>query len=528
MSVIVPGLNPSQDEQEAFEARLALARNEEQKVPVYRVKGKPVVWVPQDGSQNYFMECYLQECLYHGTRGPGKTDALLMCFAQHVGKGYGAAWRGIIFRQSYPQLADVQAKSEKWFRQMFPNAKFNRAKMMWEWPTGEVLLLRHMNRPSDYWSYHGHEYPFIGWEELTNWPDDQCYKSMFACCRSSTPGVPKMVRATTNPYGVGHHWVKARFELHSHWWATKTQLRPVDVDGRPEPPRCAIHGHIDENKILLSADPDYKRTVIASASNPAMAKAWLSGSWDIVAGGMFEDVWDPRFNVVGKFDIPSSWRVDRAFDWGSSKPFSTGWYAESDGSDLIMRDGSVMSTVRGDIFRVKEWYGWTGKPNQGLTMLATEIAKGIVEREVLWGWRDTRGSRVRPGPADSSIMNVENGMSIAVDMEKPVRLNGQMYRGVSWLPADKRPGSRKTGWEVCRKMLKAAHRKRGVPREQPGLFVVGEECPQFLRTFVSLPRDEKDMDDVDTDAEDHIGDEVRYKVRGVGNRPSTGRTTGMY
>lgn len=509
-----------------FDLRLEAARDVEASTPI--LGGRRVTWVPQAGSQTDFLSCPLFEVLYHGTRGPGKTDGLLMSFAQHVGRGMGQAWRGIIFRQTYPQLADVVAKSEKWFRRIFPRARFNRSKMLWEWPDGEMLLFRHMARPVDYWNYHGHEYPFIGWEELTNWSTDECYKSMFACCRSSSTGIPRMIRATTNPYGVGHNWVKARWRLHGSWWKTVIITDATDPEGRPEPPRCAIHGHIDENRILLEADPNYKATITAAARNDGMARAWLHGSWDVVAGGMFDDVWNPQRNCVPDFDVPPTWRIDRAFDWGSSKPFSVGWWAQSDGSDLRLKDGRVFSTVRGDLFRVREWYGWTGRPNEGRRMLATEVAAGIVERELAWGWRDQSSCRVRPGPADSSIFAVENGVSVAQDMGEPVRIDGRVFTGVAWLPADKRPGSRKSGWEQMRSMIKAATPEPGIPREKPGLFVVESQCAQFLRTVLSLPRDEEDLDDVDTDAEDHIGDETRYRVRFVGGEPKGGRTTGWF
>lgn len=498
---------------------------EESKVPVRRVNGKEVIWAPQPGAQETFMSCPLMEALMHGNRGGGKTDTLLMSYAQHVGKGFGDAWRGVIFRQTYPQLADIQAKSEKWFRQIFPSAQFNRAKMTWSFPGGEMLMFRHMAKPADYWNYHGFELPFIGWEELTNWMDSQCYLSMIACCRTSKPGVPRMIRATTNPYGVGHNWIKRRFNLAHNWWKTVIIRNPHDDAGNIEPDRCSIHSHVRENKILLSADPNYDKTITASAANPAMLEAWRHGSWDIVAGGMFDDVWSDRHNIVGRFDIPINWRIDRSFDWGSSKPFSVGWWCESDGSDLRMHDGTTRSTVRGDLFRIKEWYGWTGQDNQGLRMLAADIAKGIVEREVLWNLRE----HVQPGPADSSIYDVENGRSIAMDMEKPIRMaDGVMHRGVIWTRADKSPGSRKAGWEMMRKMFKRAWPNETGPREEPGLFIVGTECEQFLRTVISLPRDEKDMDDVDTDAEDHIGDEARYKVKSVGSVASIGKTKGMH
>jgi len=243
-----------------------------------------------------------------------------------------------------------------------------------------------------------------------------------------------------------------------------------------------------------------------------------------VSGGMFDDVWDQHKNIVPRFPVPGSWRVDRSFDWGSSAPFSVGWWAQSDGTDYQAADGQWRSTVRGDLFRIAEWYGWNGQPNKGLKMLAIDIAKGIKERELIM----FPNRRVLAGPADSSIFGVENGMSIGLDMAKKIRMdNGQMLPGIQWTTADKRPGSRKTGWEHMRKMIRDAQPKDGVPREKPGLFVF-DNCDQFIRTVPVLPRSEKDPDDVDSDAEDHIGDEVRYRIRVVGNQAGTGTTTGMY
>jgi hypothetical protein len=514
---------PSVAEGQEFDDSYRDARARENAMPK-----SGVVWRPQAGSQTEFLECPLFEVLYHGTRGPGKTDGLIMDYAQHVGRGLGDAWSGILFRKTYPQLGDVVAKTHRWFKLIFPQARFNWSRMSWVWPTGEVFRFRHMARPEDYWNYHGHEYPWIGWEELTAWADDRCYTSMFSCCRSSKPGVPRKIRSNSNPYGVGTNWVKDRWMLHGQWWNTVVQMEPVDQKGRKLRPRAAIHGHIDENKILLKHDPDYKSGIIGSAANEAMAKAWLYGSWDIVAGGMFDDVWS-KYNSLPAFDIPRDWKIDRAFDWGSSKPFSVGWYAQSNGSDLLLPGRGWLSTVRGDLFRVREWYGWTGRANEGVRMLAIDVAAGIVEREMMWGWRKGNQSVVLPGPADSSIFTVENGTSIGMDMTQPVRIEGRVYQGVEWARADKRAGSRKMGWEMMRKMMKAAKPRKGLPREEPGLFVVGDHNPQFLRTVLSLPRDEDgDMDDVDTDAEDHIGDEVRYRVRAVGTTVSGGKTVGMY
>jgi hypothetical protein len=465
------------------------------KTAIQEASSAPRAWIPQPGSQVLFLTCPVFECLYEGTRGPGKTDALLADFCQHVGQGYGAAWRGVLFRSTYKQLSDVVAKSKAWFKLWFPGAKFNESDYVWTFPDGEQLLLRYMAKPADYDNYHGHAYPWIGWEELTNWATSEMYLKMFSCCRSTVPGMPRKVRATTNPYGKGHNWVKNRWQLPGK----RGQL--IKTPGEPD--RVAIHGHISENRILLDADPEYISRIRAAASNPSQIAAWLEGSWEITSGGMFDDLWRAQTHLVRPFKVPRTWKVDRSFDWGSSKPFSVGWWAESDGSDLVFDDGRRMRTVRGDLFRVAEWYGLKkGTENEGLRMLASDIAEGIRLREVGLGL----AGRVKPGPADPSIWSEENGNCIERDMRN---------KGVRWERAD---NSRKPGWEQLRKMLKGALNIDEMdepipgPREKPGLFVVGEACPNFVRTFAPIPRDEKDPDDVDSDVEDHAADEARYRA----------------
>lgn len=497
--------------------------------------GVKAIWTPQEGSQKLFLSCPIFEVLYEGTRGPGKTDALLMDFLQHVGQGFGPEWRGILFRRSHPELADVINKTQKWFPQIFPTATFNKVEKTWTFPDGEQLLLRHIKTVDDYWAYHGHAYPWIGWEELTNWADDGAFRKMMSCCRSTNPRVPRKYRATCNPYGVGHNWVKRRYRLpHQRGLVIRDS---TDSDGELEPPRVALHGHIYENRILLDADPGYVSRLRASARNAAELAAWLDGRWDIVAGGMFDDVWDSRRHVMDPFPIPANWKVDRSFDWGSSKPFSVGWWAQSDGSRVTLANGREISTVRGDLFRIAEWYGCDPREaNTGLKMLATDIAKGIKKREASMLENGLIRTRVRPGAADSAIWDAENGPSIYADFAS---------EGVLWEKADKSPGSRKQGWEQMRKRFQNANPDQRITeaqmnvakaetpgeraeaerilasfvaearrREKPGLFVFGT-CRHFIDLVPVLPRDDNDLDDVDTDAEDHIGDEARYRVRAV-------------
>lgn len=144
-------------------------------------------------------------------------------------------------------------------------------------------------------------------------------------------------------------------------------------------------------------------------------------------------------------------------------------------------------------------------------MLAADIAQGIVDRETDWGIRARTGA----GVADASIFDVEDGNSIAKNMEG---------KGVRWQPADKSAGSRKHGWELMRKMLNGAKPpKLGGVREEAGLFIMNN-CLQTIETLPVLPRSDNDPDDVDTEAEDHLADAMRYrvrkKIRGVQQRNS--------
>lgn len=448
-----------------------------------------IVWAPQPGSQALFLTCPYFEVLYAGTRGPGKTDALLMDFAQHIGRGYGDHWRGVLFRRTYPELVDVIAKSKRWFFRIWERGvevDYNAQSHTWKWATGEELLLRNFATPDDYWSYHGHEYPWIGWEELTNWANADCYNAMKACSRSSFPGMPRRYRASANPYGRGHNWVKRYFID-----GAEAGIPQRGADGLT---KLWLRGHWSENRIMLDADPDYV-SKLAADINPHRRKAWLDGSWDIQAGGMFDDLWDKAVHVLPEFPIPAGWYVDRAHDWGSSKPFCTLWFAEANGEAVEMPGGGTRWFPRGSVIVIAEDYG--GDHNKGLGLVSREIAKRNVDAERLVGERLGFLGRVKDGPGD--VPDTLDGTSPRDEMAKA---------GMRWLPVEKRKGSRAAGWEMMRTRLAAA--KAGNV-EQPHLYVFST-CRHLIRTIVDAPRDEKNPDDIDTDSEDHALDCTRYRL----------------
>lgn len=423
------------------------------------------LWKPLPGSQTLFLTCPVYETLLEGTRGGGKTDALLMSFAQHVGRGFGEHWRGTLFRLTYPQLADVVAKSRRWFHQIFPQAKFNKNDYVWEWPTGEMLFFRYGQTEDDYWNYHGHEYPWLGFEELTNWKNASFYESMHSTCRSSYPGMPRMIRATCNPFGKGHGWVKDRFQI-----GDVPAGRIIHEDGKD---RVRIHSTVFENDHLLTNDPDYIKTLQA-LKDPNRRKAWLEGDWEIHVGSFLEKIWDAKRHIVEPFIIPASWKVWKSMDWGYAAPYAVYWFAlDPDGVHYIWR----------------ELYGAGDKEGEGSREDAGKVARKIKAIEE----HDERlGYEYRMNLADPAIFS-----KIGAD-----RSIGQIFRetGVKWQEAWNAKGSRVNGAQEIIRLLAEDKLK------------VFSTCKHWIRTIPTLAPDDNNPEDVDTDAEDHAWDATRYGI----------------
>ena len=165
----------------------------------------------QKGGQWAFLSCPCFEVMLSGPRGSAKTLSMLMSFAQYVGQGFGPAWRGVILRHTMGESRDMVAESKRWFRRIFPGAAFNGFNKTWTFPEGEMLHFGYLRTLDDFEQYLGWSLPFVAFEELTKWSNPSVYLKMHSICRSSHPDIPRMIRSTTNPLGVGFQWVKDRF-----------------------------------------------------------------------------------------------------------------------------------------------------------------------------------------------------------------------------------------------------------------------------------------------------------------------------
>ena len=522
------------------------------------IEAYETVWqaIP-DSSQELAIDCLCDHILYEGARGPGKTITQLMKFRRYVGLGYGEYWRGVIFDLEFDNLAGLVAESKKWFPKFDDGAVFlnSPSSYKWVWPTGEELLFRHVKKIQDYEGFHGHEYPFIGWNELTKQPNSNLYEKFMSVNRSTfqpemhtpsfkadhltlnaylckdgeyrvfnthdflpLPKIPLIVFSTTNPDGAGHNWVKRKFitcaprgsivrtevevfnpQTQSNCIVTKTQT--------------TIFGSYRENIYL---PPEYIAE-LESITDENLRRAWLYGDWDIISGGAFDDLWRARTHVVPRFIVPKGWRLDRSFDWGSTHPFSVGWWAEANGEDaLIVQAGEVFTFCppAGTLIQFAEWYGAKEiGTNKGLKLSAYDIAEGIKKKEAdlrLNGW--ILGN-VWAGPADNQIGNVTE-----IDVEKIK--DKMLEKGVDWTASNKKPGSRVIGLQLARDRLQAALKGEG-----PAVYFMSN-CVASISILPTLPRDKDAPDDIDTKSEDHIWDMMRYRLlkgsnNSAGNVPVT-------
>jgi len=424
-----------------------------------------VSYVPHAGPQYDLLTARaIPEVLFGGARGGGKTAALLGDFLQDVDR-YKEHWSGVLFRRTYPELEEVIRQSHKFYPQT--GAIFKAGTKTWHWPNGARLKLRALERKQDASKYQGHEYAFIGWDEITNWPTADAYQEIIACLRSSGAQMLARIRASGNPGGAGHQWVKDRWGIGEH----KKGYRLIR-DEETGLHKCYIPSRTTDNPSLILNSPNYVRQLKAVGSKE-LVRAWLKGDWDIVLGAYFDE-WSESIHVIDDidiFDLPRGWKIYRAYDHGSYHPFCVLWHTYA---------GQGMKGVKpGTLLFLREWWGGDAS-GKGLKLSVADIAEGIREREAGFG------RKVDAGPADNQIFEEDGGMPLSEIMAA---------RGVYWTRSDKR---RITGWNQVRYRLQA------------NLIKFCKSCTYTRLTMPALQHDDVKQEDVDTTGNDHAADVVRY------------------
>ena len=438
------------------------------------------MWYPQP-RQVEFLSRWEDEALYGGAAGGGKSDALVMEATRQV---HIPHYKGLILRKTYPQLTELIEKSLKYYTRAFPNARYNASEHTWRFPSGAKIVFGSMQHTKDKLNYQGKAYDFIAFDELTHFTYEE-YIYLSSRNRPNGPGTRCYIRATANPGGIGHGWVKDRFITAAPPMTTICEDVEIELpNGTKEKrsrSRIFVPSSVFDNQALLDNDPGY---ITRLASLPeAERKALLYGDWNSYSGQFFmewrdnpEHYRDRKWtHVIEPFDIPDYWPIYRSYDYGYAKPFSCGWWA-------IDREGIM--------YRITELYGCTGEPNVGVKWNPNEQFRRIREME------DTHpylaGKHIQ-GVADPAIFNAQSGESIAETAAK----------APNYIYFEKGDNTRIPGWMQCHYRLQFD--ENGKPR-----MYVFNTCKNFIRTIPTLCYSTTHYEDLDTEMEDHIADEWRY------------------
>lgn len=423
------------------------------------------------------------EILYGGAAGGGKSH--LMRVASILWSAEIPGLQTYLFRRKSKDLEKNHLEGPKGYRALLRpwiDAKLAEiVKGEIRFWNGSKIYLCHCQHEADRYNYQGAEMHVLLVDELTHFTET-IYRFLRSRVRMAGIDVPDKyagqfprIVCGSNPGNVGHTWVKAAFV---------DSCIPMLIRDMPDKEggmkRQYIPARLEDNPSMAEDDPGYEAK-LAGLGSPELVKAMRDGNWDVIQGSYFPE-WDPERHIVRPFPIPEHWVRIRGFDWGGESPFSVGWWTVSDGEPVTDVDMREVLYPKGSLIRYREWYGASG-PNKGIKLPNEEIAAGIKLRE-------ETGENITFSVADPAIFATQGGPSIAEVMAK---------NGVSFRRGD---NSRLAGWNQLRSRLIG---QDGIP-----YLYVFDSCVEFIRTFPALQHDERRPEDLDTNGEDHIGDEARY------------------
>lgn len=329
------------------------------------------VWRPNSKKQEDFLALpdSIEEALYGGAAGGGKTEILLML--PLLKKFHELPWfTGIIFRRTYAQLERSLIPRSKTGGKFMHKGKevrtpsyydfqgdYNEQKHTWTFPSGAKIIFGHLDTDTRIAEYDTDQYNYMGWEELTDFSEKQ-YTYLSHRCR----GKIHIIRAAATPGNVGNSWVRKRFveEAPGGYKLMRDKVTKTA--------RIFIPAKLPDNKDLMNEDPGYLDRLRLLPLAEQRAK--IEGDWWAFEGQVFPEFRSVRFldepneaiHVVEPFPIPEWWPKLLSIDWGFAHHTSAHWAAVSpDNRIYVYREyfqrKTKVSTWAADMRRFSQFDG---------------------------------------------------------------------------------------------------------------------------------------------------------------------------
>ncbi len=253
------------------------------------------------------------------------------------------AVESIPLRHTTEELRELIFKSQELYPKVWKGIKWSERKMQWVAPSGARLWMSYLDRDDDVLRYQGLAFSWIGFDELTQWSTPYAWDYMRSRLRSTASDLPIFMRATTNPGGRGHHWVKKMFIDPAPYGrpfdATNIETNEVlkypaghSKAGEPLFQRRFIPARLTDNP-YLSQSGDYEAMLLSLPEQ--QRRQLLDGDWDIKEGAAFTE-FNRDIHVIEPFKIPSNWVKFRACDYGYGSKSGVVWFAVSPSEQLVV------------------------------------------------------------------------------------------------------------------------------------------------------------------------------------------------
>lgn len=424
---------------------------------------------------------------------------------------YGENAIGLMVRRTRVELSETIERSRALFTPL--GAVYSSQDKQWRFPDGARLKFAYLENDSDADGYQGHSYTRVYVEEIGNFPREAPVLKLMATLRSAH-GVPTGFRATGNPGGIGHMWVKARYieDCPSGWKITEHEFQNPFTKETIVRDRVYIPSRLSDNQLLMKNDPGYVANLQMQGS-PELVRAWLEGDWGIISGAAFEKLSQIK-HMVRPFQIPKHWTKFTSMDWGTAKPYAIYWFTVCDETlELKARENWPAKLIaKGSIIVYRELYGWGGKADTGTREESWEVARKMVPLE--------KGETIDYRIADSAMWAEHDGPSAAENFQNElVKLQKQAIKDGYEVPPGESASTcalEKSRKDRTANYLEFRNRIAAIEGEQPGIYFFST-LKHFWRTVPDLQLDQREPEKGwDTEQEDHCADAIAY---GIVSRP---------